>query len=115
MPNIILFVKHMTGDPILQEQLDRNGLKNSNKTSAFVNIFSDWYTWLSSGIPLAIYKVFARGNWDNYNSADSDTCETDYEKNENAIENGYDQTGDEDFGGFPEDDPEDCTVLTIKS
>lgn len=57
IPDVSLFVKHMTNNSIFLEQLEWYGLKNSNKISAFANLLLDKDTRLSSGILLAKYKV----------------------------------------------------------
>lgn len=87
-------------------------MRNGNRISAFADFLSDGDTRLSFGILLAKYKDAVQGNWDNYDLANSDTCNSnDGEHNESVIEIGNEvrnnQTGNEDLDEFSDNNPDE--------
>lgn len=99
LPDVSLLIKHMAGDSIFEEKLGRCGAQNGNVLSAFVDLFTEGTTRLSTGIPISKYVHKAQGNWDNYEMGPTPVAADN--------ETGNNDAGNEDPGGPPDDDPDE--------
>ncbi len=94
LSDILLLVKHIIEDTLFYEQFGRRGMWNHAQESAFPDLFAESKALLSTSIELARYVSFPYGNWDNYDSNES---------NDDNVAAGVNKNDDDENMGGPPD------------